>query len=79
MCIISTERIPFCVQVEGTQGEIVPASPIALQSLLISQERISFSAQVEETRGEVFAASPITLRYRCKPVPIEPIPTYSHS
>jgi hypothetical protein len=32
MCIISKERIAICAQVEGTQGEIVAMSPIALQS-----------------------------------------------
>jgi hypothetical protein len=32
MCIISKERIAFCQQVEGTRGEIVATSPIALQS-----------------------------------------------
>jgi len=31
MCIISKERIAFCAQVEGTQGEVFPASPITLQ------------------------------------------------
>jgi len=32
MCIISTGRIAFCRQVEGMQGEIFAASPIASQS-----------------------------------------------
>jgi hypothetical protein len=32
MCIISTERIAFCAQVEGTRGVVFAASPIALQS-----------------------------------------------
>jgi len=30
--MISEERIAFCVQVDGTRGEVFAASPIALQS-----------------------------------------------
>ena len=33
---------------------------------------------VEGTRGEIFAASPTVLQSRCKRLPNEPIPTYSH-
>jgi hypothetical protein len=33
MCIISKERMSFCAQVEGTQGEIFAMSPIALHFL----------------------------------------------
>ena len=62
MCIISKERIAFCVQVEGMQGEIFAASPIALQSCIIGRERIAFCVQVEGMRGEIFAASPIALQ-----------------
>jgi len=32
MCIIDKKLIAFCVQVEGTRGEIFAKSPIALQS-----------------------------------------------
>jgi len=32
MCIIIKERITFGAQVEGTQGEVFAASPIAVQS-----------------------------------------------
>jgi hypothetical protein len=79
MCIISKERIAFCMQVEGTQGEILGASPIALQSRIMSKEIIAFCAQVEGTRGEILAASPIALQSHCNRVPNEPFPTYGHS
>jgi hypothetical protein len=79
MCIIRKEKIAFCAQVEGTQGEIFAASTIALQSSIISKEKITICAQIEGTRGEIFAASPIALQYRCKRVPNEHIPTYGHS
>ena len=32
MCIIHNESIAFRAQVEGTRGDIFPASPVALQS-----------------------------------------------
>jgi hypothetical protein len=79
MCIISKDRVAFCAQVEGTQGEIFAKSPIALQYRTISNVRIAFCAQVEGLRGEIVAASPITLQSGCKRIPNDPIPTYDHS
>jgi hypothetical protein len=67
MSIVFKERMAFWAQVEGTRGEIFPASPIALQSRIISEDRIAFCAQVEEMRGEIFAASPIALQSQCNP------------
>ena len=79
ICIIGKERIAFCAQVEGTQGEIFAVSLIAFQSCIISKERNAFCVQGEGTRGEIFAASPIALQSQCKHVPNESIPTYGHS
>jgi len=46
---------------------------------IISKEMIAFCAQVEGARGDIIEVSPIALQSRCKRVPKEPIPTYSHS
>jgi len=54
MCIISNERMASCAQVEGTRGEIFPASPIALQSCIISKQRIAFARRKKE-REERFS------------------------
>jgi hypothetical protein len=79
MFIISKEKIAFCLQIEGTRGEIFIVSPIALQSRIISKERIAFCAQVEGTQGEIFSASPIAIQSRCQCIPNEPIPTSGHT